>query len=256
MNTPRKLATGLFAGALMLAVPGVAGALPQPQAAVASVTTTAVKNLAQKCSDAITARFTQIDTLTSQLDGAPRLTAGHRSSLTSELADERSGLATLQGQINAATTFGQLAQLCPQIVTGYRVYVLETPKTHLTMAADRETSIATQLQGIAPKLEAAITSAQAKGKDVGQAPALYADLTAKVSDAAAQAGPVADRILPLTPAEYNAGTAKPVLETSRDALVQGSTDLTTARNDALQIVQILEGLVGASSSSSTASSTP
>ena len=52
-------------------------------------------------------------------------------------------------------------------------------------------------------------------------------------------------MLPLTPAQYNAGTAKPVLESTRDALTQGRGDLIAARNDAAQIVTILQGLASA-----------
>ncbi len=166
---------------------------------------------------------------------------GHRSTLTTELSNERAGLATLQGQITAASTLSQLATLCPQIVTTFRVYVLETPKVHLTVAADREGAISTKLGGIATKLGTAVTEAQSHGKDVGQAPTLLADLQAKVADASSQAGAVPNQILGLTPAQYNAGTAKPALESARSAVVAARGDLVTAKNDAEQIVTILKG---------------
>ena len=136
-------------------------------------------------------------------------------------------------------------------MTGFRIYVLETPKVHLTMAGDREAAVVTNLQGIGTKLQAAITTAQGKGQDVGQAPALLSDFNAKVADAASKAGS-AGAVLPLTPAQYNAGTAKPVLQSTRDALTQGRGDLIAARNDAAQIVTILQGLAGSSASATTA----
>ncbi len=252
--TPRRVAAGLLAGALTLAIPGVAGALPvtrntlAPTATVSPATVTAV---AQRCNNAIVARFTQIDQLNNQMTASKALTPAHQSQLSSELANARSGLANLQTQISAATTLAQLRTLCPQIVTGYRIYVLETPKVHLTIAADREASVATNLVGIGTKLQTAITTAQGKGQDVGNAPALLSDFNAKVSDASSKAGAAAG-VLPLTPAQYNAGTAKPVLESARDGLVQGRGDLLTARGDAAQIVAILQGLVGPAATSTTA----
>ncbi len=248
--TPRRLAAGLFAGALTLAVPGVAGAAPKTTrstvvAPTATVAPATVSSVAQRCNNAIAQRFTQIDQLNNQMATAKALTSAHHSALSSELANSRSGLANLQTQITAATTLAQLRTLCPQIVTGYRIYVLETPKVHLTMAADREASVATNLSDIGTKLQAAITTAQGKGQDVGNAPALLSDLNAKVADASSKAGAAGSQVLPLTPAQYNAGTAKPVLESARNGLTQGRGDLLAARSDAAQIVTILKGLEGA-----------
>jgi hypothetical protein len=228
MTTSRWIAAGALAAGLVMALPSVASAAPQ------------VSTVAQRCSNAITTRFTQIDQLKNQLASAPNVDAGHRSSLTAELTNDRSGLATLQGQITSATTLSQLVTLCPQIVSNFRVYVLETPKVHLTIAADRETAISTKLGGIATKLGTAITDAQGHGKDVGQAPTLLADLNAKVADASSQAGGGPGSILGLTPAQYNAGTAKPALESARNAVVAARGELETARSDAQQIVTILK----------------
>ena len=254
--TPRRLVAGAFAGALVVAVPGVAGALPRTTLTAPSVTVSAatVSTVAQRCNNAIAQRFTQIDQLNNQMAAAKALTSAHQATLSGELANSRSGLANLQSQITAATTLAQLRTLCPQIVTGYRIYVLETPKVHLTMAADREGSVTTSLQGIGTKLQAAVTAAQGKGQDVGNAPALLADFNTKVADAGSKASGASTQVLPLTPAQYNAGSALPVLESARDALVQGRSDLIAARSDAAQIVTILKGLVASPGTSATSTS--
>ncbi len=80
---------------------------------------------------------------------------------------------------------------------------------------------------------------------MGNAPALLSDFNAKVADASSKAGAASSSVLPLTPAGYNAGTAKPVLIAAQDGLVQGKGDLIAARSDAAQIVTILKGLEGA-----------
>ncbi len=255
--TSRRLAGGLLAGALVLAAGSVAGAatprtritLVSPTATVSQATVTAV---AQRCTNAITARYGQIDELNDQMAASKALTSAHQSSLSSELANARSGLANLQTQISAATTLAQLRTLCPQIVTGFRIYVLETPKVHLTMAADRELSVVVTLQGIGTKLQTAITTAQGKGQDVGNAPALLADFNAKVSDANSKAAGEAGAVLGLTPDQYNAGTALPVLQTSHGNLSTAHDDLVQARGDAAQIVSILQGSATSSSTATTA----
>ncbi len=252
--TPRRLAGGVLAAALTLAVPGVAGALPTRSTIVApnaTVSQATVSSVAQRCNNAIAQRFTQIDQLNNQMTASNALTPAHHSQLSSELASSRSGLANLQTQITAATTLAQLRTLCPQIVDNYRIYVLETPKVHLTVAADREAALVAKMTTIGTKLQAAITAAQGKGQDVGNAPALLTDFNAKVADASSKAGAAA-AVLPLTPAQYNAGTARPVLESVHDGLVQGGGDLLAAKSDATQIVSILRGAGTTSTTPTTA----
>jgi hypothetical protein len=258
--TPRRLAGALLAGALALAVPGVAGAagaLPRTTrstlvAPSATVSAATVSSIAQRCNNAILGRFTQIDQLNNQMTAAHALTPAHQSALSAELANSHGGLAGLQGQITAATTLAQLRTLCPQIVTSFRIYVLETPKVHLTMAADRESAVVTNLTGISAKLGAAITTAQGQGQAVGNAPALLSDLNAKLADAGPKASGVPGQVMGLTPSAYNAGTAKPVLETARDTLTQAHGDLISARSDAAQIVAILTPLATAGTTATTA----
>jgi hypothetical protein len=246
----------VLAGALTLSsAVGVATALPNPSAHPAQNTNPAtVSTVARRCTNAITARFNQLDQLLSQMNSDKSLDPAHHSALSDELGRERSGLTDLEGQIQSATTLAQLATLCPKIVTDYRVYVLETPKVHLVMAADRETTTTARLGDIGNKLNAAITTAQEHGKDVTQAHALYADFSAKVADANAKAGGVPGAVLPLTPAGYNAGTARPVLTSSRDALVAGRADLLAAQADAQQIVTILKSFVSSGPTATTATS--
>lgn len=262
----RQVACGLVAGALVLAVPSLAaagaGAAPATNANLkttvssikstvssikASVGTIDVSGIAQKCEEAITSRQTQIDNLNNHMAQAQFLDPSHKSELTGDLSGAASGLTSLNGQIGSATTLSALAPLCLDIVTNFRIWVLQTPRVDLTIGADAENAVIAKLQGIEPKLESAIKAAQSAGKDVANAPALYSDLTAKVSDASSKASGAAGQVLPLTVAEYNAGTAKPVLQSTYQNLVLAHGDLISARQDAVQIVQILKGLVGATS---------
>jgi len=247
----RCLVGGVVAGSLAVAIPGVAGASSTAAPAnlrttVSSIKATAsslrdagVSAIAPRCESAITNRQTQIDVLNNRIAVAKWLTSSHHSSLSGDLSAASSGLTSLNGQIQGATTLEQLAPLCKDIVENFRIYVLRTPQVHLTIGGDAETAVVSKLQGIAPKLDAAIKAAQAKGQDVGNAPTLYADFTAKVADAASKSDGASDQVVALTVAGYNAGTAKPVLQTTYQNLVLAHGDLIAARQDAQQIVQIL-----------------
>ena len=248
----RRIAAGALVGSLALAIPSVAGAAaPQPnlRTTVSSLKVTAsslgdaaVSSIAPKCESAITNRQTQIDVLNNRMAVAKWLSSSHHSTLSSDLSSASSGLTTLNGQIQSATTFKELAPLCKDIVDNFRIYVLRTPQVHLTIGGDAETTVVAKLQAVGPKLDAAIKAAQAKGQDVGSAPSLYADFTAKVADAASKSNGAADKVIGLTVADYNGGSAKPVLQTTSQDLVLGRGDLIAARQDAQQIVQILQSL--------------
>ncbi len=260
MSTPRlfanvgrrAVASLAIAGSVAIAIPSVAGAVTtQPdirttvsslKASAAADTAASLAAVQQRCGSGITNRQTQIDQLNNRMAVAKWLTSTHHSTLSGDLSTGASGLTALNGQIAASTTLKQVAPLCKDIVYNFRIYVLRTPQVHLTIGGDAETAVVTKLQGVAPKLDAAIKAAQAKGQDVGQAPSLYADFTAKLADAAAKSNGASDTVIALTVDQYNAGTARPVLQTTYQNLVLGHGDLIAARNDATQIVQILKSL--------------
>jgi hypothetical protein len=58
-------------------------------------------------------------------------------------------------------------------------------------------------------------------------------MNASVTAAVGLATPLPAQLLPLTPAQYNGGTAGPVLNSARTALVQARNDLKSAIADAM-----------------------
>ena len=243
----------MLVGSVALAIPSVAGAVttqPDIRTTVSSIKASAAADTAaspRRRAAALRERHHQppdADRPAEQPHGpvAKFLTSAHHSTLSGDLASGASGLTALNGQIAASTTLKQVGPLCKDIVYNFRIYVLRTPQVHLTIGGDAETTVVAKLQGVAPKLDAAIKAAQAKGQDVGQAPSLYADFTAKLADAASKSNGASDTVIALTVDGYNAGTARPVLQTTYQNLVLGHGDLIAARNDAQQIVQILKSL--------------
>jgi hypothetical protein len=172
---------------------------------------------------------------------ASQLTDSDRSTQSALISDQSAGLTSLKAKIDADTEPAQLREDCEQIVLGFRVYLRTSPKVHLVMAADRELSVADRLTDMAGKLQAKADDRKAAGNDTAAAQSAIDDLVAKVNAARDLAQPVPGTVEALTPAQYNAGTAGPVLDASRSALESGRDDLQAAIADAKTARAALKG---------------
>jgi hypothetical protein len=189
------------------------------------------------CLDAISRRLTSLDELTTI--AAKDRDAGNAAALASELGAEKAGLTGLQGQVQAAGDAATLAQLCPKVVYDYRVYALETPTTHLAVAADGELAIAAALDSKVPALQKLIDAAKAKGTDTSAQEAELADLQTKTAAARQAVTGTGATVIALTPAQFNSGAATPVLQTARTSVDQTRTGLEAAVQDAKDIASAL-----------------
>ncbi|MEA3019928.1 MAG: hypothetical protein QOI47_1452, partial [Actinomycetota bacterium] len=100
-----------------------------------------------------------------------RVTAdcGENAALVAELAAESAGLAALGHTIANETDTSKLKAEYASIFQDYRVYLLETPKTHTVVACDRVTENSTKITAWIAKAQSAIDKAAAAGADVGGA---------------------------------------------------------------------------------------
>lgn len=194
----------------------------------------------------INRRFVTLDGLTYLVNHSDVLTADHKTDLLSggginpaSFLSEHSGLTTLKASIDADTTIATLRTDIGRIAPDYRVYLLVVPKTHIVAAADGSTKVAARFGPLASELQVLINQAKADGKDVTAAQAKLDDLNAKVGQANALIAPVAGKVLPLSPADWNSGAAKPVLQAARQSLHQARGLLVDARQDAHQIIVLL-----------------
>lgn len=227
--------------AITIGVGGVAGAsptAPNVQPRVTAVPPVDLTTAKQRCVDEIVRRLRTLGELQSAVTNSSAATAAHKGALAAELSAETSGLTVLQGQIGAATDAKTLRDLCPKIVYDYRVYVLEVPTVHLTLAGDRLAVARAQLVDVSPKLNEAIAAAKAKGKDTSAADAAYADMQAKLA-ASQNVGATGDTVIAVTPAEVNSGGGVATLNTARDGVVAARTAITQASQDARSIVKAL-----------------
>ena len=181
----------------------------------------------------IARRFTTLDALASKISGSKTLTSSDAAALSGEVASTRSGLTDLKAQIDAETAPLSLRADIRKIATDYRVYLLVVPQVNLVNGADTVRVAKTTFDQISTNLTARIAAAKAAGKNTATAQADLDAMNAAVAQAAGLAAPLPAALLPLTPAQYNAGTAGPVLKNARTALVRARGLLQSARKDAV-----------------------
>ena len=191
-----------------------------------------VGNLRKLGNCEIDRRLVTIPVLQDHVAIAGGLAGADRTALQSQLTADTSGLTALRTAIDAETDVTVLRADLGKIVTGYRIYLLMVPKTAEVIAADAELAAVARLDTLSTKLQARITAAGAGGKDVTAAQADLDAMIAKVGQVSPLVSGIPAAVLPLTPAQYNGGTARPILVSSHASLQSGRALLNAARADA------------------------
>src|SRR5436190_1049779 len=83
----------------------------------------------------------------------------------------RTGLQQLDATIQAETDGKQAVAEYRRIFIDFRIYWLQTPKTHEVVACDRETKADATLTSLEQKIQARVDQAKTKGYDVSGAQA-------------------------------------------------------------------------------------
>ena len=185
-------------------------------------------------------RTTTLGELTATIDASKVLTAAHKSTLASEVGATAAGLATLKASIDAAATPAVLKLRIVEIATTFRVYDLVVPQVMLTNAADGIVAMGPLFAGISTGLAGRISSAQAAGKNTIAAQAALDAMNVATATADASASPLPAGLLALTPAQFNAGTAGPVLRSARASVVSARDQLKSAVADARAVLADLK----------------
>lgn len=235
---PALFAGLVLGGSLLLASAGVATAVTPPSGPAgksvcateaAAVRTGATAGALRAFGDCeINRRFATLDQLASKISGSKVLTSSDAAALTAEINSTRTGLKSLKGSIDAENSIPALRADIVKIASDFRVYLLVVPQVNLVNAADAVVASQTNFGKINTNLTARIAAAKAAGKDVTAAQADLDAMNASVTAAVGLATPLPAALLPLTPAQYNAGTAGPILTSARTSLGQARDDLKSA----------------------------
>ncbi len=211
----RWTAVAVVAGILVALAPSATAQTPRPAER-------SIENIQQHCIKAIDDRLARIDRLQNAVASSHHVTARHEAILEDQLAEAQAGLTRLKAQIRTEDDREELKAECKSIVEDFRIYVLVTPRTMLTLAADAATATANKLAEVAARIQNAIDEAAAAGKHVTQAQAEHDSMVAHTEAAKSAAWGVPDTVLPLTPQDWPEAQA---------LLRQASADLRSARED-------------------------
>ncbi|MBA3877836.1 MAG: hypothetical protein C0498_13100 [Anaerolinea sp.] len=198
-----------------------------------------VRNLQAVGTCEIDRRLATIGRLDNAVDDARALTDAHEAALEVILDNSAAGLRALREEIEADTTVEELRADIKRIFEDFRIYALVTRQVWLVTAADTVNAAGAALNETAADLASLIAQAEANGKDVTVAKAALEAMQAAIDEALAGVDGLASEVLPLTPADWNAGTAGPVLREAREAIAAARADLRRATAEARQVIAAL-----------------
>ena len=209
------------------ALPAQAQSQAQAQSARLAAAANGGLSAAQTLATArIDGRLGTLHALQLAVTDAAHLTGSDRSTLSSLISGDISGLTSLRGKVAAETTVAAVRTDETAMVDDYRVYLLVAPKVHLAGAFDIETAAEAALQKVHDDLAAKLAAASGGGTATEKSE--LADLQAQIKAAqqastgkvagllAIQPGPDADAIrADLSPLVSAAKSARKALQQAR-----------------------------------------
>jgi hypothetical protein len=245
MNT-RLLARGV-ATLTVTAGLGVAGsvavdaaATPSPSPTVIPSTlphTVALATLKSHCNVAVQRRLATLAADDAFVKNSTALSNDDRTALEGQISADQVGLTALDKTIQSDTTYQQALADCKTIVSGYHVFVLEDPKIHEVIAAERVTKVNATFATLIPELQALIDNSSVSATVRAQAQADLNELTSKVDASQTSISGVTASVINLTPAGWPGNQVD--LKSAAQNIKTARTDLAGAGADANHIIQLL-----------------
>ena len=165
------------------------------------------------------------------------LTGADQSTLEGQISADQQGLTALDQTIQSDNTFAQAHADCELIVTDYRVFVMEDPKIHEVIAADGVGKIDGTFDTLIPELQNLINVSSVSSTVKAEAQTDLNALSGKVTASHTSISGVTASVINLTPAGWPGNQAD--LKSARQNITTASTDLSGARTDVNDILQLL-----------------
>jgi len=269
MNALKTIAAALLAlfiatpvSALSVTLGGSADASASASTSAGNVNITAaiqarISKGKDRADQEIQRRIDSLNDLNTRIQAMVRLTGQQKSTMASEIGTQISTLNDLKVKIDADTDIDTLKADIKSITDAYRIFMLIIPQGRITVAADRITDVASDLNAFSTKLSARISAAESAGKDVTSIKTTLNDMNAKITDANTQSSAAVGLIGNLTPDngdQTKAAANNAALKSAHADIKTSVQDLVTAKQDAHTIVKALVALkidVQASASAST-----
>ena len=231
-------------GSLGVSAATVTPASPAPTP-VASPTPTPVHHdhdlaaLKARCDIEVQRRFGSLHSDAQYVSAAGSLTRADRTTLTSQIAADVTGLTALDATIQADTTWDKAHTDCIKIVDGYHVYVMEEPKIHEVIAADGVGAANGTFTSLIPQLQALINSSTVSAAQKAAAQTALNDLQSKVIASQTSISGVTPSVINLTASGYPGN--KVDLQSARHNITTARADLDGARKDVSTVFHDLGG---------------
>lgn len=248
----RGLATGLAVVLLTGSVPATALAQtrdePPPPSSERVVDQPARRQAFERIKarviEAIERRLGALDRLANAVRSAGHLSPDHAAALQTDIAQARARLESGLREVRATENLEQLREVGPAIFKDTLVFALLGPKTHEVIASDTVVAVTDRLGSFASGLQEAIDRLADAGIDVTEARAALGELERLIDVAAETAGPVAGRVIGLSPADWP-DPATATLARGRADLKSAHQTLRQARNQAHEVIRLIREAAGA-----------
>lgn len=251
-----QMMAGALAAGIVLALPGAAFAASAGTNTAATTTTTSngsstssgpAQASSPRCTPgtftqaqqlvetALSNRVTQLNNLVGAVDNSSNhLTSSDKFTLANDLTGvELPGIQALQPEAQSAGNCAQLRTVAHAMVFSFRVYIVMTPQTHLTIVVDDETYVEGVFTNLESTITNAIAAAKAQGRDVTAAQGAFNDLQTQVMAAQSETSGLSSTVLAQTPA--GAPGNWQVFLSARTSATNARNDLRVAYGDLAQI---------------------
>jgi len=201
-----------------------------------------ISNEQNRSNNEITARINSLSNLLARISGMKNITDSQKAAFSADIQTEIASLTSLKSSIDSNTSTTSLKTDYQSITKSYRIYALVEPQMNITAAADRALTLAADLNTVATKLQAYVTTASSTGTNVSAAVSALADLSAKTADAVMQANAAITEVAGLKPDQGATTTMQANLAALKDArskIAAAIKDLADARKDAGQVSAVV-----------------
>lgn len=202
-------------------------------------TTEETQSRKDRCQAGIDRRLTDLATAQTRVAGVEAVTDAHESTINAIIDSTEAGLADHAVELEAATTRPEIVQLCAEIATEFRVYLVVLPQTHLTVGADRVEAAVSNGDDLIARFDEAVVAAEAAGADVAEAITLRDAAAAHLDAAAAGIAGAADEVLTVTPDSYNSSSGATVIDDTRAAVRDAHGEIKAGIDDGRAAIEAL-----------------
>ncbi|MDE2026851.1 MAG: hypothetical protein KGJ07_10295, partial [Patescibacteria group bacterium] len=139
-----------------------------------------LQNIIKRSDTLITNRLTALNSLLSKLQSDKRLSDNEKSSLSTEIQSQISGLTALKAKIDADTDATTAKTDEKTIITSYYVFAVFEPKIRLLVVINNLQTVSNNIQTLVPQLQNLIDTFKSQGKDVTQLQTLLDDISSQL----------------------------------------------------------------------------